>query len=71
MIEYKDYIAVIDFDLKINLFHGTVINTQDVITFYRAPVTELRSEMQKSLEAYFEVCEELGKVPDKLSVGHT
>jgi predicted HicB family RNase H-like nuclease len=42
-----------------------VINTPDVITFYGASVVELREEMQKSLEVYFEVCEEQGKVPDK------
>ena len=50
---------------SIDLFHGTVINTQDVITFYGASVTELRAEMQKSLEVYFEVCQEQGKIPDK------
>ena len=61
MIEYKGYIGVVDFDPEINLFHGTVINTQDVITFYRASVTELREQMQKSLEVYFEVCEKQGK----------
>ncbi|MDE0327420.1 MAG: type II toxin-antitoxin system HicB family antitoxin [Candidatus Poribacteria bacterium] len=66
MIEYKGYIGVVDFDPEIDLFHGTVINTQDVITFYGASVTELREEMQKSLE----VCEKQGKVPDKPSVKH-
>ena len=65
MIEYKGYIGVIDFDPEIDLFHGTVINTQDVVTFYGASVAELREEMQKSLDIYFEVCEEQGKVPDK------
>ena len=65
MIEYKGYIGVVDFDPEIDMFHGTVINTQDVITFYGASVTELRAEMQKSLEVYFEVCDEQGKVPDK------
>ena len=64
MIEYKGYIGVIDFDSEINLFHGTVINTEDVITFYGASVAELQEEMQKSLEVYFEVCEEQGKVPE-------
>ena len=71
MIEYKDYIGVVDFDPEINLFHGTVINTQDVITFYGASVTELRAELQKSLEVYFEVCEEQGKTPDKPFSGYT
>lgn len=65
MIEYKGYIGVVDFDPEIDLFHGTVINTQDVITFYGASVRELREKMQKSLEVYFEVCEEQGIVPDK------
>ena len=61
MFEYKGYIGVVDYDPEIDLFHGTVINTQDVITFYGASVTELRDEMQKSLEVYFEVCEEQGE----------
>ena len=63
MIQYKGYIGVIDFDPEIDLFHGTVINTQDVITFYGASVAELRKEMQKSLDIYFEVCDQQGKVP--------
>ena len=71
MIEYKGYIGVVDFDPEINLFHGTVINTQDVITFYGAFVTELRAEMQKPLEAHFEDCKEHGKIPDKPSVNYT
>ena len=69
MIEYKGYIGIVDFDPEIDLFHGTVINTQDVITFYGASVTELREEMQKSLDIYFEVREEQRKVPDKSSQG--
>jgi predicted HicB family RNase H-like nuclease len=65
MIEYKDYIGVVDFDPEINLLHGTVINTNDVITFYGASVTELREEMQKSIEGYLEFCKEQGKIPEK------
>ena len=65
MIKYKGYIGVVDFDPEIDLFHGTVINTRDVITFYGASVTELREEMQKSLEVYFEDCEEQRKMSDK------
>ena len=70
MIEYKGYIGVVDFDPEIDLFHGTAIKTQDVITFYGTSVTALREEMQKSLEVYFEVCKEHGKVPDKSSVSY-
>lgn len=65
MIKYKGYIGAVDFDPEIDLFHGTVINTNDVITFYGASVTELRKEMQNSIEGYIEFCEEQGKIPDK------
>ena len=65
MIEYKGYIGAVDFDSEIDLFHGAVINTNDVITFYGASVTELREEMQKSIEGYLEFCEEQGKIPEK------
>ena len=69
MIEYRDYIGVVDFDPEIDLFHGTVINTNDVITFYGASVAELRKEMQKSIEGYIEFCKEQGKIPEKPFTG--
>lgn len=65
MIEYKGYIGAVNFDSEIDLFHGTVINTNDVITFYGASVAELREEMQKSIEGYIEFCKEQGKTPEK------
>lgn len=65
MIEYKGYIGAIDFDPEIDLFHGTVINTNDVITFYGASGTELREEIQKSIEGYLGFCREQGKTPEK------
>jgi predicted HicB family RNase H-like nuclease len=65
MIEYKDYIGVFEFDPEIDSFHGTVVNTNDVITFYGSSVNELRNEMQKSIEEYFAFCREQGKEPEK------
>ena len=65
MIAYKGYIGAGNFDPEIDLFHGTVINTNDVITFYGASVTELREEMQKSVEGYLEFCKEQGRAPEK------
>ena len=64
MIEYKGYIGVIEFDSEIDSFHGTVINTNDVITFYGASVAELRQEMRKSVDEYLEFCRELGREPE-------
>lgn len=69
MIEYKGYIGAVNFDPEIDLFHGTVINTNDVITFYGASVSELREEMQKSIEGYIEFCKEQGRMPEKPFTG--
>jgi len=67
MIEYKGYIGIVDFDPEIDLFHGTVINTQDVIAFYSASITELREQMQKSLEVYLKFVRNKGKSQINLS----
>lgn len=64
MIEYKGDMGAVNFDPEIDLFHGTVINTNDVITFYGASVSELREEMEKSIEGYIEFCKEQGKTPE-------
>ena len=65
MIVYKGYIGAVNFDPEIDLFHGTVINTTDVIAFYDTSVTELREEMQKSVEGCVEFCREQGKIAEK------
>ncbi len=65
MIEYKGYVGVIEFDPEIDLFHGTVINTNDVITFYGASVPQLKKELRRSVEEYLELCREQGRDPER------
>ena len=65
MIEYKGYIGAVEFDAEMDSFHGTVINTNDVITFYGSSVAELRGEMERSVEEYLEFCREQGRKPEE------
>lgn len=65
MIEYKGYVGVVEYDPEIDSFHGSVVNTQDVISFYGSSVHELRREMKASVEAYLAFCEGQGKEPEK------
>lgn len=65
MMEYKGYIGVFEFDPEIDAFHGTVINTNDVITFYGKSVAELRKEMRVSIDEYLAFCREEGQQPEK------
>ena len=67
MIEYKGYLGDVAFDPELDAFHGTVININDVITFYGSSVAELREEMQKSIEEYFAFCHEQGRECERRS----
>lgn len=65
MIEYKGYMGVFEFDPERETFHGTVVNTNDVISFYGSSIKELRQEMRKSVEEYLAFCQEQGRSPEK------
>ena len=65
MMEYKGYIGVFEFNPEVDAFHGTVINTNDVITFYGKSVAELRKEMRLSIDDYLAFCREEGQQPEK------
>ena len=65
MMEYKGYIAQVEFDNEDNIFHGEVINLRDVITFQGETVDELREAFQESVEDYLEFCAERGEKPER------
>lgn len=65
MMEYKSYVASIEFDSVAGLFHGEVINTRDVITFQGTSVVELREEFANSVDDYLAFCAERGEEPDR------
>ena len=64
-MKYKSYEAAIDFDSDMEMFHGIVINTRDVISFYGKSVTELKKEFKSSVEDYLAFCKERNEEPDK------
>lgn len=64
-MKYNNYEAAIDFDPEIEMFHGVVINTRDVITFYGKSVAELKREFKNSVEDYLAFCRERNEEPDK------
>lgn len=64
-MRYKNYEAAIDFDAEMEMFHGVIINTRDVITFYGKSVTELKKEFKNSVEDYLEFCMKRNEEPDK------
>lgn len=65
MMEYKGYLARVEFDDEANLFHGEVVNIRDVITFQGKSVDELHQALKDSVEDYLEFCMERGEQPEK------
>ena len=65
MIEYKGYLGTFEFDPEMDAFHGRVLNTNDVISFYGVSVAELRREMRKSIDEYLAFCREQGREPEE------
>ena len=64
-MKYKNYEAAVDFDDEMEMFHGTVINTRDVITFYGKSVAELKREFKNSVDDYLEFCKKRGEEPER------
>ena len=64
-MNYKNYEAAVDFDSDIEMFHGTVINTRDVISFYGKSVAELKREFKNSVDDYIDFCKKRGEEPER------
>ena len=65
MMQYKGYLARVEFDDDANIFHGEVINIRDVITFQGKAVEELRKAFDDSVEDYLAFCAERGEEPNR------
>ena len=60
---YKGYKGVIKWDNESNVFRGTVVNIQDVITFQGADFRNVVKAFIDSVEDYLEFCAKLGEEP--------
>lgn len=69
MMEYKGYVASVEYDDEANILHGEIVNTRAVITFQATTVDELRREIEASVEDYLEWCDQRGKDPEKPFAG--
>ncbi len=64
-LEYKGYLAHVEFDSDDNIFWGEVVKIRKVITFEGKTVDELRQAFVDSIEAYLASCAKQGKMPAK------
>ncbi len=66
-MEYKGYIAAIEYDESVDLLHGRVVNagTSPVATFEASDVEGLKREFRTSIDQYLALCKERGIEPQK------
>jgi predicted HicB family RNase H-like nuclease len=65
MLEYKGYIAKVDFEEDDEYMNGEVINVRDVITFKGKNIKELKHELKNSVECYLDFCKKKNREPEK------
>lgn len=65
MMEYRGYHASIVFDAEDGIFVGEVFGIADSLNFHGTTVDELRLMFERSIDNYLELCEKIGKEPDK------
>lgn len=65
MMNYKGYIAKVEYDDENRVFTGSVINVKTVITFHGSSVDEIEEEFAASVEDYLAWCAEDGIEPEK------
>ena len=67
MIEYKGYVAEVEFDDSADILHGRVVNSgpYPIATFEATDAKQLRLEFERSIDEYLAWCEEDGVEPRK------
>ena len=64
-MDYKGYIAKVEYDDSVGMLHGEVINAAPypIVTFEATDVDDLRREFHKSIDDYLKWCAEDGVEP--------
>ena len=65
MMEYRGYVAEVEFDDSIDVLHGRIVNSgpYPIATFEATDARELRKEFERSVDEYLEWCAEDGVEP--------
>ena len=67
MMQYKGYVAEVEFDDSVDVLHGRIVNSgpYPIATFEATDAGELRREFERSVDEYLKWCEEDGVEPKR------
>lgn len=69
VLQYKDYLASIQFSSEDEVFYGKILGIDDLVSFEGSSVKELKKAFQEAVEDYIETCKQIGKEPNKTYKG--
>ncbi|MBF0548560.1 MAG: type II toxin-antitoxin system HicB family antitoxin [Candidatus Riflebacteria bacterium] len=61
IMNYKGFKAKVEYDERDDIFVGTLIGIDDIVTFHGSNVQELKKAFHESVDFHIEVCEKTGK----------
>ena len=66
-MEYKGYLATVEFDDSVGMLHGRVVNSgpYPAVTFEATETSRLQREFEQSVDEYLRWCEEDGVEPQR------
>lgn len=65
MLNYKGYTGRVEYDSDAKIFHGEVLDLNDVITFQGKSVDEIERAFRESIDDYLDFCKSRGESPEK------
>lgn len=65
MLTHKGYAGTIECDLQAGYLHGRVQGIADCVIYEGQTVDELKQAFIDAVDGYLELCDELGKSPEK------
>lgn len=69
-MQYKGYLARIEFSNEDDCFIGHLAGINDVIGFHADSVVQLHAAFEEAVDDYLETCKKVGKSPQKPYSGH-
>ena len=64
-LNYKGYLARVEFDAEDEIFTGRVAGVNDVVGFHADSVEALKQAFHEAVDGYLATCKEIGKPPDR------
>lgn len=68
-IEYKGYIARVEYSAEDELLVGTVVGIEDSLSFHGETAMEMKAALKETIDGYLAFCRKQNRNPDKVYRG--